>query len=181
MAIRPIAYSVMKLHRNVIPYYDKEDYLQEAYITLYRVLKRIESKPDILNSFQAYLWQSIKNTYCGLFRDYVLHHLIEIRSYENRENGLTYSQMVYFQEYAESYYSKNARAVSDIIGKIVRQYLKSNEKILQYTQIAVKNSMSPYYKTTRNLGQNTSLFLLLEPLVFLRCQKSILNVLYLIP
>jgi DNA-directed RNA polymerase specialized sigma24 family protein len=106
VAIRPIAYSVMKLHRNVIPYYDKEDYLQEAYITLYHVLKRVESKPDIVNSFQAYLWQSIKNTYCGLFRDYVLHHLIEIRSYESRENGFTYSQMVYFQEYADSYYSK---------------------------------------------------------------------------
>lgn len=124
VAIRPIAYSVMKLHRNVIPYYDKEDYLQEAYITLYRVLKRIESKPDILNSFQAYLWQSIKNTYCGLFRDYVLHHLIEIRSYENRENGLTYSQMVYFQEYAELYYSKKRESSK-------RYYRKNREAILK--------------------------------------------------
>lgn len=124
VAIRPIAYSIMKLRRNVIPYYDKEDYLQEAYITLYRVLKRIESKPDILNSFQAYLWQSIKNTYCGLFRDYVLHHLIEIRSYENRENGLTYSQMVYFQEYAESYYSKKRESSK-------RYYWKNREAILK--------------------------------------------------
>ena len=54
--IRPLAYRAMKLHRNVIPYYDKDDYLQEAYITLYRVLMRIAVKPDIAESFGAYLW-----------------------------------------------------------------------------------------------------------------------------
>jgi len=105
-AIRPIAYAVMKLHKNVIPYYDKDDYLQEAYLTLYRVLKRLSINPEIIDSFSAYLWTSIKNTYCGLFRDYVLHHLIEIRSFESTENGLAYSQMVYYQEYADSYYAK---------------------------------------------------------------------------
>lgn len=135
-----MAYAVMKLHKNIIPYYDKDDYLQEAYLALYRVLKRLAVKPDIIDSFSAYLWTAIKNTYCGLFRDYVLHHLVEIRSYESRENGLTYSQMVYFQEYAESYYSKkNARAVSNIIGKIVRQYLKSNEKV-DYSQLLEENA-----------------------------------------
>ena len=105
-AIRPMAYAVMKLHKNVIPYYDKDDYLQEAYLTLFRVLKRLAVKPDIIDSFSAYLWTAIKNTYCGLFRDYVLHHLVEIRSYEAIENGLTYSQMVFFQTYADSYYAK---------------------------------------------------------------------------
>jgi len=129
--IRPIAYSVMKLHRNVIPYFDKEDYLQEAYITLYRVLRRIESKPDILNSFQAYLWQSIKNTYCGLFRDYVLHHLIEMRSYESRENGLTYSQMVYFQEYANSYYAKKR--------EYSKRYYRENRAIILEKQCKNRN------------------------------------------
>ena len=138
-AVRPMAYAVMKLHKNIIPYYDKDDYLQEAYLALYRVLKRLAVKPDIIDSFSAYLWTAIKNTYCGLLRDYVLHHLVEIRSYESRENGLTYSQMVYFQEYAESYYSKNVRAVSDIIGKIVRQYLKSNEKV-DYSQLLEENA-----------------------------------------
>lgn len=105
-AVRPMAYAVMKLQKNVIPYYDNDDYLQEAYLTVYRVLKRLAVKPEIIDSFSAYLWTSIKNTYCGLFRDYVLHHLVEIRSYEARENGLTYSQMVFFQTYADSYYAR---------------------------------------------------------------------------
>ena len=105
-AVRPMAYAVMKLHKNVIPYYDKDDYLQEAYLTLYRVLKRLVVKPDIIDSFSAYLWTAIKNTYCSLFRDYVLHHLVEIHSYESRENGLSCSKMVYFKEYADSYYAK---------------------------------------------------------------------------
>ena len=34
---------------------------------------------------------------------------------------------------------KNARAVSDIIGKIVRQYLKSNEKV-DYSQLLEENA-----------------------------------------
>ena len=123
-AVRPMAYAVMKLHKNIIPYYDKDDYLQEAYLALYRVLKRLAVKPDIIDSFSAYLWTAIKNTYCGLFRDYVLHHLIEIRSYENRENVLTYSQMVYFQEYAESYYSKKRESSK-------RYYWKNREAILK--------------------------------------------------
>lgn len=104
--IRPLAYGVMKLHKNVIPYYDKDDYLQEAYLTLYRVLKRIAVKSDIAEAFSTYLWVSIRNAYCGLFRDYVLHHLVELSSYEYREGGLVCSQMVYFQEYADAYYQK---------------------------------------------------------------------------
>ena len=119
-----MAYAVMKLHKNIIPYYDKDDYLQEAYLALYRVLKRLAVKPDIIDSFSAYLWTAIKNTYCGLFRDYVLHHLVEIRSYESRENGLTYSQMVYFQEYAESYYSKKRESSK-------QYYWKNREAILK--------------------------------------------------
>ena len=43
----------MKLHKNIIPYYDKDDYLQEAYLALYRVLKRLAVKPDIIDSFSA--------------------------------------------------------------------------------------------------------------------------------
>ena len=128
IAIRPIAYSVVKLHRNVIPYYDREDYLQEAYITLYRVLKRLAVVPDIVNSFSAYLWTSIKNTYCGLFNQYVLHHLVEIRSYENVNQGLVYAQMVYFQEYADAYYRKR-REYSR------RYYWENRTRILEYQRI----------------------------------------------
>ena len=124
MAIRPIAYAVMKLHKNVIPYFDRDDYLQEAYITLYRVLKRLAVKPDILDAFSAYLWKSINNAYCDLFRDYVLHHLIEIHSYEGKENGLAYSQMVYFQEYADSYYAKKRE-------RSKRHYWKNRAIILE--------------------------------------------------
>ena len=104
--IRSLAYRAMKLHRNVIPYYDKDDYLQEAYITLYRVLMRISVKPDIVESFGAYLWVSIKNAYCHLFRDYVLHHLIVVHTREAYEGNINYTQMVYFQEYADEYYRK---------------------------------------------------------------------------
>lgn len=124
IAIRPIAYAVMKLHKNVIPYFDRDDYLQEAYITLYRVLKRLAVKPDILDAFSAYLWKSINNAYCDLFRDYVLHHLIEIHSYEGKENGLAYSQMVYFQEYADSYYAKKRE-------RSKRHYWKNRAIILE--------------------------------------------------
>ena len=131
-AIRPMAYAVMKLHKNVIPYYDKEDYLQEAYITLFRVLKRLAVKPDIINSFSAYLCTAIKNTYCGLFRDYVLHHLVEIRSYDSKENGLTYSQKVYFQEYADLYYLKKRECSK-------RYYRENREKILEKQRIRRQN------------------------------------------
>jgi DNA-directed RNA polymerase specialized sigma24 family protein len=122
--IRPLAFGVMKLHKNVIPYYGKDDYLQEAYLTLYRVLQRIAVKPDIANSFSSYLWTSVKNAYCKLFREYVLHHLIEVSSHEHREGGLVYTQMVYFQEYAAAYYQKR-REYSK------RYYQKHREVILE--------------------------------------------------
>jgi DNA-directed RNA polymerase specialized sigma24 family protein len=96
----------MKLHKNVIPYYDKDDYLQEAYLTLHRVLRRMAVKPGIADSFSSYLWTSIKNTYCGLFREYVLRHLVEVSAHECRDGGLVWARMVYFQEYADAYYKK---------------------------------------------------------------------------
>lgn len=139
VAIRPIAYSVMKLHRNVIPYYDKEDYLQEAYITLYRVLKRIESKPDILNSFQAYLWQSIKNTYCGCFGITFCTILLKFGHMKAEKMASHIHRWFIFRSMQSRIIQKNARAVSDIIGKIERQYLKSNEKV-DYSQLLEENA-----------------------------------------
>ncbi len=124
VAIRPLAFGVMKLHKNIIPYYDRDDYLQEAYITLYRVLCRIAVKPDIANAFSSYCWVAIKNTYCGLFRDYVLHHLIEVRSHELRGSNLNCAQMVYFQEYADNYYQKKRESAK-------RYYWNNRERILQ--------------------------------------------------
>ena len=123
MSIRPIAFGVMKLHKNVIPYYDRDDYLQEAYITLYRVLMRISANPDIADSFSAYLWVSIKNAYCRLFREYVLHHLVEVRSHEMREGNLTCSYLVYFQEYADEYYRKKRESRKEY-------YCKNRDRIL---------------------------------------------------
>lgn len=76
-AIRPMAYAVMKLHKNVIPYYDKEDYLQEAYITLFRVLKRLAVKPDIINSFSAYLCTAIKIHIVVCFA--IMYYIISLR------------------------------------------------------------------------------------------------------
>lgn len=122
--IRPLAYGVMKLHKNVIPYYDRDDYLQEAYLTLYRVLVRISVKPDIADAFSAYLWVSIKNTYCRLFQEYVLHHLVEVHSREMREGNMNCSRMVYFQEYADEYYRKK-REYSK------RYYWEHRESILE--------------------------------------------------
>lgn len=124
VSIRPLAYGVMKLHKNIIPYYDRDDYLQEAYLTLYRVLVRISVRPDIANAFSAYLWVSIKNAYCRLFQEYVLHHLVEVHSYEIREGSLNCSRMVYFQEYADEYYRKR-REYSK------RYYWEHRESILE--------------------------------------------------
>ena len=123
MSIRPIAFGVMKLNKNVIPYYDRDDYLQEAYIALYRVLMRISANPDIADSFSAYLWVSIKNAYCRLFREYVLHHLVEVRSHEMREGNLKYSYLVYFQEYADEYYRKKRESWQEY-------YWKNRDRIL---------------------------------------------------
>lgn len=122
--IRLLAYGAMKLHKNVIPYYDKDDYLQEAYITLYRVLMRITVEPKIADSFWAYLWVSIKNAYCHLFRDYVLHHLVVVHTHNAYEGNYNYTQMVYFQGYADAYYRKHR--------EYQRQYYKTNrENILE--------------------------------------------------
>ena len=122
--IRPLAYGAMKLHKNVIPYYDKDDYLQEAYITLYRVLMRIAVQPEIADSFWAYLWVSIKNAYCHLFRDYVLHHLVVVHTHDAYDGNYNYTQMIYFQEYADAYYRKHR--------EYQRQYYHTNrEHILE--------------------------------------------------
>ena len=67
-----------------------------------------------------------------MFRDYVLHHLVEIRSYDSKENGLTYSQKVYFQEYADLYYLKKRECSK-------RYYRENREKILEKQRIRRQN------------------------------------------
>ena len=122
---KPIAYSLMKWQCKYIPYYDKEDYLQETYITLYRVLMRISVCPEIKDHFFSYYWASVRNTYAQLFRNYVLHHLVEISSYESREGGYNYSQMVYFQKYVDDYYAKKRE-----YGK--KYYNAHRDKVLEH-------------------------------------------------
>ena len=59
---------------------DRDDYLLIGYITLWRVLEKCREKPDIINSFNAYLFSSVRNAYAAEFRKYVMKNpLIRVR------------------------------------------------------------------------------------------------------
>ncbi len=101
-AVKPYALFVYNQKKNVIPYFDREDYLQEVSLVVWNVLKRVKAKPDILDSFSSYLNASIRNMYYSKFRNYVMKYAVERSSYEDSSSGTLISKMVYYADYVES-------------------------------------------------------------------------------
>ena len=70
-----------------LPHMDRDDYLLIGYITLWRVLEKCRENPDIINSFSAYLFSSVRNAYADYYLEkdrekakrYYHNHIEEIR------------------------------------------------------------------------------------------------------
>lgn len=101
-AVKPYALFVYNEKKNVIPYFDREDYLQEVSLVVWNVLERVKVKPDILDSFSAYLNASIRYMYYSKFRNYVMKYAVERCSYEDSSSGILITRMVYYASYVES-------------------------------------------------------------------------------
>lgn len=69
---KPIYLYIYNGYHIKLPHMDRDDYLLIGYITLWRVLEKCREKPDIINSFNAYLFSSVRNAYAAEFRKYVM-------------------------------------------------------------------------------------------------------------
>jgi hypothetical protein len=82
-----------------LPHMDRDDYLLIGYITLWRVLEKCRENPDIINSFSAYLFSSVRNAYATEFRKYVMKNpLVRVR-YEEPGGGYNISNAFSLADY----------------------------------------------------------------------------------
>lgn len=100
--VKPYALFVYNGKKNIIPYFDWEDYLQEVSLVVWNVLERVRCKPDILDSFSAYLNASIRYMYYSKFRNYVMKNAVERGGYEGSSNGVYITRIVYYAGYVET-------------------------------------------------------------------------------
>ena len=98
--IRPLAVFVMKEHEK-IPSLEKDDYMQIADITAWKVLERIRVKPDIIDNFEAYVVAAIRNGYIAEYRKYVFKSLLESKSYTRKNSSLNAAYLYSMEEYVE--------------------------------------------------------------------------------
>ena len=88
---KPIYLYIYSGYHIRLPHMDKEDYLLLGYITLWKVLERCRKNPDIINSFSAYLFRSVRNAYATEFRKYVFKNPVVFNDYVNERAGYGYN------------------------------------------------------------------------------------------
>ena len=110
--IRPLAVFVMKEHEK-IPSLEKDDYMQIADITAWKVLERIRVKPDIIDNFEAYVVAAIRNGYIAEYRKYVFKSLLESKSYTRKNSSLNAAYLYSMEEYVEKIAEKRRAYVRD--------------------------------------------------------------------
>lgn len=104
--VRPLAVHIMNEHPRMIPYFDREDYLQMADITVWKVLAYVRKNPDILKNYTAYISVSIRHRYISEYRKFVFKNLVALRSFARPGGQTTVSYMVEMEEYKKRIYEK---------------------------------------------------------------------------
>lgn len=77
-------------------------------MVVWSVLERIRVKPNILESFSAYLNEAIRYMYYTKFRNYVMKNTIEKSHYDTGVEGVSSVRMIYYAGYVESVKQKIA-------------------------------------------------------------------------
>ena len=160
LALKPLMTKYMRPYINEIPYLDKEDYFQIGYLTLWDVLERAKTKPDIVDGFISYYCVSVRNAYIKEFREYVLKNDTLTACYEKQDEGLTIYKLNSYEKYRQKRrdYAKRYRQENrDRIRERNREYREKNrEKILERQRESRARNRDKYNEYQRNYYRNLS-------------------------
>ena len=138
---KPIYLYIYNGYHIKLPHMDRDDYLLIGYITLWRVLEKCREKPDIINSFNEYLFSSVRNAYAAEFRKYVMKNpLIRVR-YEEPGGSYNISSAFFLadnylkkdREKAKRYYHNH---IDEIKGKMKEKLIEDKESAFISKEIA---------------------------------------------
>lgn len=87
--MKPIIFGEAMAYRSQLPF-DNDDYLQEARIVLWKIASKGTFKPG---NFKNFFISAMKFHLRHLYRDYVLHNMIQIGGYEDMR-GETYQILI---------------------------------------------------------------------------------------
>lgn len=88
---KPIYLYIYNGYHLKIPSMSVDDYLMIGYLTLWKVLENCRKRPDIINSFTAYLFVAVRHAYASEFRKYVFKNPVVLKDYEWRQVGYDYN------------------------------------------------------------------------------------------
>lgn len=107
--LRPFYYHCAGDMWNHMPTYDRDDFYQIGYITLWQVLEKCRENPDIINYFDAYVTKAIKYAFYGEYRKYVLRNPVVDVGYEDFEGGYDVSTIYFRTELRDKLRERNRK------------------------------------------------------------------------
>ena len=103
--------------------FDRDDYLQIGFITLWKVLEKAREKPDLINNFDSYLFTSVKHAFAAEFYKYVKGNPVILNDYEASDGNYNIANAVMLTDYLDNIRRKrNARR---------RQYRQENLELVR--------------------------------------------------
>ena len=108
--VKPLMYTYMQPYLKHLPHYEKEDFCQIGFITLWRVLKRAAVEPSIIDNFTNYFIVSLKNAYATEFKKFVLNDVRIAVTWECEGDSYNIGRLVAYEEYIQKIKEKKRLA-----------------------------------------------------------------------
>ena len=104
--MKPITISEAKMYLGKMPTYDKDDFIQEGQIVIWKIISRGNFKSG---NFASYYTSAIRFRLCNIYRDYCLKNAIVLKEAAD-EKGEGYNKAILAEaNYAEAYREKHRR------------------------------------------------------------------------
>ena len=121
--MKPIITTSVERHLSFIPKYEREDYYQIGYITLWKILERLRETKRNIECFSAYIWAAMRYTFIGEFYKYISKNPTVSREWEDfRQNGLVISVRSSWADYLEKYKEKRRAYQREYRARKKRQF-----------------------------------------------------------
>ena len=149
--LRPVILGEASKYRSQLPY-DTDDYLQEGRIVLWKIAAKGSFKPGVFKNFYI---SAIRFHLRHLYRDYVLHNMIQIGGYEDCK-GQTY-QILIEAPYAAEFREKHRIHCRENYHR--RKAREAEERArLGIPEPAPKPRLSPEEKRERNRARSLAYY-----------------------
>lgn len=149
--VKPLRYTYMQPYLKHLPYYEKDDFCQIGFITLWRVLKRAAVEPSIIDNFTNYFIVSLKNAYAAEFKKYVLNDVRIAVTLECEGDSYNIGRLVNYEEYKQKlkekkrladrkYYEEHREQIREYNKQYCARHKERLAELRQRPEVKKKNS-----------------------------------------